>query len=633
MLAIGVVACLILMSAGVIFNPQTVEDIQAIGQSFQTHMYQWGTEAGKLDEVDEMFDGMNIIDPGDGYWRPDNTKIILARGLLAGISLWVSSVVLGLKKIEDTSQTAPLGFRYVNIGMQNLYWDDGSIQYFLNDAEKILSLLKAAYENKLAIVFCGTSDQLFGLFWKDGYLTSGLWNNPDEVLHASDFGVYALDSLNLIASFGTADVSSPVYFSKEIAESQPDFLTSDCWAIDWSSEDLTSAWLNNDFPAYRKQSYNSTWDFDTSFADTFYSNLMPETVYSPASESDVVWDQVAVIEPGMIVGDIVSDLESGELSDEEIPLQDIDYSLLFPAGHSPVQSLQNVVQQFYGGDMTLEKYLELTQTADSGAAQPSIVVNIPMGCELTYYQGASPSPITVLGSASDGGTISYEWYRYGTDANGKVYPVEVLDKDNSFIPYTSDLGTSHYYCRIINTDSSGLQNYVHTPSIKVSVVADPNVDTDPEPGTGTDSETNQELADKIGQSVSDAINNQNSQSNQDAMNTGTDGSKQLIDSIPNYSELFLPAVKNLADSLGYTGTTCILTMPAITVPAVGDLFPETCLLDEQQVNFEDYFQKIPSVLMTLTRALMDIAVVYFCLREFTGLISQVLTGFKERNDF
>lgn len=187
-----------------------------------------------------------------------------------------------------------------------------------------------------------------------------------------------------------------------------------------------------------------------------------------------------------IVGDLVEDLESGVITEEEIPLQDLDYSLLFPAGQSATQGLQNVVQQFYGGDMTLEKYLELTQVADTGAEAPSIVVDIPFGSELTYYQGAAPSPITVLASSPDGGTITYEWYRYGTDADGKVYPVEVLDADNSLLPSTSDLGTSHYYCRVINTDTSGLTNFVHTSSIKVSVVADPNAGTDVEPDTGVD---------------------------------------------------------------------------------------------------------------------------------------------------
>ena len=49
-------------------------------------------------------------------------------------------------------------------------------------------------------------------------------------------------------------------------------------------------------------------------------------------------------------------------------------------------------------------------------------------------------------------------------------------------------------------------------------------------------------------------------------------------------------------------------------------------------NFEDYFNKMPQLLMTLVRAIFDLAVVFFCLREFNHTIQQVLTGFKDMKD-
>ena len=52
-LAIGLVGALILASAGVVFVPETTNQIQAIGQSFQNYMTQWGTANNKLAEVQD----------------------------------------------------------------------------------------------------------------------------------------------------------------------------------------------------------------------------------------------------------------------------------------------------------------------------------------------------------------------------------------------------------------------------------------------------------------------------------------------------------------------------------------------------------------------------------------------------
>jgi hypothetical protein len=108
-IAIGIVALLILMACGVAFAPQTVNDVVAIGNSFQTYMYQWGTSAQKLDEVEEWFGSLVIYNGGsdlDGDGEedtPHERTVHLARGLLVGISAWVCSVILGTTKIETPS--------------------------------------------------------------------------------------------------------------------------------------------------------------------------------------------------------------------------------------------------------------------------------------------------------------------------------------------------------------------------------------------------------------------------------------------------------------------------------------------------------------------------------------------------
>ena len=53
-LAIGLAACLIAATgAGIVFVPETTNQIQAIGQSFQNYMTQWGTANNKLAEVQD----------------------------------------------------------------------------------------------------------------------------------------------------------------------------------------------------------------------------------------------------------------------------------------------------------------------------------------------------------------------------------------------------------------------------------------------------------------------------------------------------------------------------------------------------------------------------------------------------
>lgn len=94
-LAIGITALLLLAAAGVVFAPKVSEDIVAIGQSFKTSMYQWGTSAEKLDEVEEWFTDLTLYNPGDPGDEGDEDpryQVRLARGILAGIAGWIASV-------------------------------------------------------------------------------------------------------------------------------------------------------------------------------------------------------------------------------------------------------------------------------------------------------------------------------------------------------------------------------------------------------------------------------------------------------------------------------------------------------------------------------------------------------------
>lgn len=50
---------------------------------------------------------------------------------------------------------------------------------------------------------------------------------------------------------------------------------------------------------------------------------------------------------------------------------------------------------------------------------------------------------------------------------------------------------------------------------------------------------------------------------------------QILDKLPDPSQGVLQALGNLTSSVGYTGTDATLQIPAIVLPGIDGLFPET----------------------------------------------------------
>lgn len=620
-LGIGVAACLILMTAGVVFNPKTVEDIKAIGQSFQTYMYQWGTEAEKLDEVEEWFGGLSVLDPDDGNdgWGNRKTKITIARGILTGISLWIAAAIAGTYRPSLPSSGVVIPSDYF------------STYYLSNPSSSGANVspqnpLSPFNPNDTAIKFDGKVlylSSLSSLIGK-GCVSSSVFKLGD--------GYYNLQIGTITPYFPYPVTSSYKNFCYAVYRYDPvsasgsfissnyvRFVPSNNHGLPYECPDL-NFYASSSYDYYVCLSYSGKCSYYDEFMGFELENTLT-VVPSEAPSADPVF-----------VGDVATDVESGNIAAEEIPLQDIDYSLALPEGQTVLESIQSISQSMSAGDMTLEEYQEMTYAGSASAETPVWTLNLPLSQTLTYDQGAAAEPLMVEATVTDGGTVTYEWYRYGTDAEGEVYPADVFATGNTFTPPTDVAQTAYYYCRAINTDPDGYVAWDYSNSIAVQVnpVTDPGTDTDPDAGTDTDSDNL--TAEQVGSAVGDALDQSSAKEEQKINNTGNDVSQQLLNAIPDYSSRFLPAVRNLSDSLGYTGTSCVLTMPAITVPAVSDLFSETRILDEQQINFEDFFNKMPEVLMKLTRALFDIAVVFFCLREFNHTIQQVMTGFKTPGD-
>lgn len=145
--------------------------------------------------------------------------------------------------------------------------------------------------------------------------------------------------------------------------------------------------------------------------------------------------------------------------------------------------------------------------------------------------------------------------------------------------------------------------------------------------TGASSGT-QDIIDNQNQNTQDIIDNQNQlQENEktEAGSTGNSTSDELASVIPNDSEGFINSLGSFVGAMSTTATDCNIKIPQLKLPSVAGITPETVLIEEQYFNLGSMFNIVPVQIMTLLRALLDIALVVFCFKELYGVIEYVLT--------
>jgi len=132
-----------------------------------------------------------------------------------------------------------------------------------------------------------------------------------------------------------------------------------------------------------------------------------------------------------------------------------------------------------------------------------------------------------------------------------------------------------------------------------------------------------ELPDKIGDEMQQVADNEKAEAN----SSGNGSVDQMIQIIPDYSTGLIEGVKTLAAAISYEGTECKLIMPALTIPTLKGVTTEPItFLDQQEVDLEIWFNRMPQKIMAAVRALFDLAVVGFCFYELYDLVSQVANG-------
>lgn len=90
--------------------------------------------------------------------------------------------------------------------------------------------------------------------------------------------------------------------------------------------------------------------------------------------------------------------------------------------------------------------------------------------DATYVQNETAAPLTISASVSDGGTLSYQWYRdiggHGITGDERVEGAT----GTSFTPPTNKVGTERYYCDVTNK-KNGHQIIVNSAYVTITVTA------------------------------------------------------------------------------------------------------------------------------------------------------------------
>ena len=106
---------------------------------------------------------------------------------------------------------------------------------------------------------------------------------------------------------------------------------------------------------------------------------------------------------------------------------------------------------------------------------------------------------------------------------------------------------------------------------------------------------------------------------------GNGAADDLAGAIPDYSEGFITALRDFVGAFSYEGTACYLTVPAITMPAIGGIIPEYELYPESVVNVEELFVLLPGNLMLLAQSLLTGGLIIYCFKELYDTIAYFLT--------
>lgn len=141
-------------------------------------------------------------------------------------------------------------------------------------------------------------------------------------------------------------------------------------------------------------------------------------------------------------------------------------------------------------------------------------------------------------------------------------------------------------------------------------------------------------AEDIGNSVGEALKEQQENEKQEATQTGDSSVNQVLGDIPDFTTSWIKNFELLANSFAYEGTDFTLTWPEFNIPALnvnGVKMGPFKVWDALTIDAESVITDVvPSVLLKVAQILFTIALSLFCVIEVMDIILSVLSSFKVR---
>lgn len=303
-LGYGIVAALVLGTAGFVISPTGQDQLENLGHAFQTSMYQWGTSAEKLEEVGEFFAGLTLYNGGTGSGDDDDDidhRFKIPEAIRRGVAAFTAAAILaGSLVVPDKSNPASTGWMFYG----EHYFPEFPI---LEDYPYMLLTVNGS-QYKLA---------------------------------------YSKDPAYSEGSVSSTWFPTAVATERRISYFSPSLIQN------WN---ISSSYSINEAESLNKSFYINSSRYLWSNYDIYYYGDGTTLVYAGSQPS--AYPNTS-IEPDIYVGDIPDKVKDGSVTEDtlELPMWEIDYTKLATANPDLAVAVTDLLQNVASGSITYEDYL------------------------------------------------------------------------------------------------------------------------------------------------------------------------------------------------------------------------------------------------------------------------------------
>ena len=134
-----------------------------------------------------------------------------------------------------------------------------------------------------------------------------------------------------------------------------------------------------------------------------------------------------------------------------------------------------------------------------------------------------------------------------------------------------------------------------------------------------------ETLDNMPESVLNALESQASEEVEQFESSVEDGKQEILDVLDGTFELssISDNFKKLFAAFAYDGYTTSLTFPGASLPVQ---FGGHILWEEQQIDFDSFFSRFPSVFLILVRSVFTLSILFGCLKYVIGIVHKAMNA-------